>query len=341
MDELESDGRRLSATFDRAMTDVAPDLGPLVSGAATRGRVLRRRRRAAASGTVAAAVLLAVGGVVALTPDGRGDGGTVTAAAGAGSASGTASPLPPKEKDPGPNRYTDDGPEKVQAGTGANSGKVALTGHAAALGLVESLPRNGTFSAYEGYYSLVGWTQGERGNVLTESTLMYDDGKGPVNLRIKFEGGLGALFKPGSNPMGPGHDPSSIGYDDRYDCATITARPGPKLDRCEVTKLPDGSTLLLTELTQDRYRNRTVDLLRKDNHRITLTEMSGGIYGSPRELPHSLEQLKAAVTSGSLQEWITPERAEQANKGITPFFNNTPGRGAPGTPTASATPAGR
>ncbi|MFD0277145.1 hypothetical protein ACFVHB_25000 [Kitasatospora sp. NPDC127111] len=356
MDELESDGRRLSATFDRALAEVGPDLGPLVAGAAAQGRALRRRRRVATAGAVTAAVLLTVGGAVALTPGGgSGAASAVVAAGGAasasvsGSASGSASasaaasaspsgggaggtkkPLPASTKDP----RADDGPEKRNPGTGVNAGKVALTGHAAVLAVVEGLPTSGTTGGYAGYHGRVGWKGPEAADVMSAGELSYDDGKGPVQLDVKFEGGLGVLFRPGSNPPGPNADPHYIGYDDRYTCEKVNA--SRRLSHCEVAKLPDGSTLLLTESSNDGFRSRTADLLRADNNRITLTEFSGGVLGEPRELPLGLEQLKAAVTGQGLQEWITPERADQADRAIRPFRDSTPGKDRP-DPTASAT----
>ncbi|MBP0454709.1 hypothetical protein J5Y04_35085 [Kitasatospora sp. RG8] len=344
MDELESDGRRLSTTFDRAMDGVGPELGALVAGAAERGRWIRRRRRAAVTGAVAAVAVLAVGGAVALQP-GSGSRSATVVANGTASPSATASASPsaapptmkPREtstRDP----RADDGPEKRYPGTGANAGKVALTGHAAVLAVVEGLPRSGATGGYAGYHSPVGWTGPELLDVRTTGELSYDDGKGPVQVRVEFEGGLGALFRPGSYPPGPGRDPYIIGYDDRYNCEK--ARAARSNTHCEVGKLPDGSTLMLTESTSDGYRSRTADLLSKDNNRITLTEFSGGVISDLRELPLSLEQLKAAVTVQGLQEWITPERADQADQTIRPFRDSSPGRDQPGpggsAPTASA-----
>ncbi|MEU6233073.1 hypothetical protein [Kitasatospora sp. NPDC047058] len=349
MDELESDGRRLSATFDRALAEVGPELGPLVAGAAAQGRTLRRRRRLATTGAVAAAALLTVGGAVALTPGGGSGAASASgavAAGGATSASATAPASPSgtaagtaaggRKKPPVPtgDPKADDGPEKRNPGSGPHAGKVALTGHAAILAVVEGLPENGTTGGYAGYHGPVGWKGPETVDVMSAGEFSYDDGKGPVKLNVTFEGGLGALFRPGSNPPGPGRDPYSIGYDDRYTCEKVNA--SRQYAHCEVGKLPDGSTLLLTESSDDGYRSRTADLLRTDNNRITLTEFSGGVLGKPRDLPLGLEQLKAAVTGQGLQEWITPEQADAADQAIRPFRDNTPGKDAP-NPTASAT----
>ncbi|MFI6847378.1 hypothetical protein OG535_13710 [Kitasatospora sp. NBC_00085] len=344
MDELECDGRRLSTTFDRAMRGVGPELGTLVAGAAERGRSIRRRRRAAVTGAVAAVTVLAVGGALALQPGGgpRAAAGPASGTASTSAAAATASPsptaAPTTTRKPRPTStrdpQADDGPEKRYPGNGANAGRVALTGHAAVLAVVEGLPKGGTTGGYAGYHGPVGWKGPETVDVLSAGTLSYDDGKGPVQVDVKFEGGLGALFRPGSNPPGPGRDPYTIGYDDRYTCEKVNV--SRQYSHCEVGKLPDGSTLMLTERSDDGFRSRTADLLRKDDNRITLTVFSGGVLGDPRELPLSLEQLKAAVTGQGLQEWITPERADQADRTIRPFHDDTPGRDAP-DPTAPAT----
>lgn len=139
-DALEPDGRQLSRTFDRAMGGVGPDLAPLIAGAAERGRAIRRRRRAAVTGTVAAVTLLAVGAAVAVRP---GHGPATAAQVGP-----DGSPAPTASAYPTPVQKPDDGPEQLQYGTGTNAGRIALTGHALVLALVESLPPGGTVSGF-------------------------------------------------------------------------------------------------------------------------------------------------------------------------------------------------
>ncbi|MFJ8624069.1 hypothetical protein ACIRD3_14625 [Kitasatospora sp. NPDC093550] len=325
--------RQLAAAFDLAMEGVGPALGPLVTGAAARGRSIRRRRRLTATGAAAAAVVLVAGGALALRP-----GGSATATPALGTTS-TASPTAGRTF-PQPLQKSDDGPEKLTPGTGAHQGAVALTGHATVLTLAQALPPAHT-SNYAGYADLVGWTGPDMTNVIARGSLLYDDGTGPAQVLVEVDGGIGALYRPGSYPPGPGRDPFVIGYDDDYGCATTT---GPNIRACSAAVLPDGSHLKLTESAVGDTLTRTANLLRPDHTRVTVTalntaEVAGAAKGGTIRdgLPLTLDQLKAAAMATGFHEWITPEEAQRAEEAVRPFHDDSPGRDHPsGGPSASA-----
>ncbi|MFF2143891.1 hypothetical protein [Kitasatospora sp. NPDC058190] len=343
MNEPDVDGHRLSATFEQAMHGVGPDLGPLIAAGAQQGRSIRRRRRLTVAAAVTAVAALAVGGSVALRA-----GGGASATVAAASASPSASPSPssaaatPDKKDPQPVRESDDGAEQPLPGNGPNAGKVGLTGHATLLTLSRALPANGRTSGYAGYSQTVGWTGPERKDVMVRARLTYDDGTGPAEVGIVVEGGIGAQFRPGSHPVGPGSDPHIIGYDDYFSCDKLNATG--QLRSCSGSVLPDGSHLVLTERAVGATVSRNASLLRPDNTKVTVTASNtrlityqGGPVVLRDGLPLTLDQLKAAVMATGYQEWITPEEAKQAEQTIRPFHDDTPERNMP-SPLPTATP---
>ncbi|RKT17927.1 hypothetical protein BX285_2334 [Streptomyces sp. 1114.5] len=347
MNESDVDGRKLSATFERALDGVGADLGPLVAGAAERGRSIRRRRRTTAAGAAAVAAVLVVGGALTLRPGGGNAAVTVQAP------TASASPMPSRAF-PQLLQKSDTGPERLDPGTGAQQGSVALTGHAAVLTLARALPPGGHTSGFSGYSGVVGWTEAPTRNVAARATLLYDDGTGPVEVGVEVDGGIGALYRPGSYPPGPGQDPYVIGYDDEYDCTKTVA---PNIRSCSATVLPDGGHLKLTESVLDRVTTRTVNLLRPDNTRVIVTATNSVPVADSRKpqplregLPLSLDQLQTAAMAAGFHEWITPEEAERAEEAVRPFHDDTPGKNMPsgtgsganaGAATAGPTPGGK
>ncbi|MBV6701368.1 hypothetical protein [Kitasatospora aureofaciens] len=324
MNEPDVDGEMLSATFEQAMNGVGPDLGPLVVASARRGRSIRRRRRLTVAASVAAVAALAVGGSVALRPDG----GTPPSTAAASSALPT-----PAKQFPQPLQKSDDGAEHLSPGSGANKEMVALTGHAAVLTLARALPPGHT-SGYSGYSSLVGWTGPEMTNVAVRARLLYDDGTGPADVSVQVDGGIGALYRPGSYPPGPGKDPFVLGYDDHFSCDKVNVNGQYRY--CSGSVLPDGSHLLLTERAIGDVLTRNVTLLRPDNTKVTVSayntaEVAGQAKANTIRdgLPLTLDQLKSAAMAAGFQEWITPEEATRAEQAIRPFHDDTPGRNMP------------
>ncbi|MEU6972531.1 hypothetical protein AB0A71_33400 [Kitasatospora aureofaciens] len=332
MNEPDVDGRTLSAAFERTMDGVGPDLGPLVAASARQGRSIRRRRRLTVAGTVTAVAALAVGGAVALrTDDGAGNGGQAAAAAST-AGSPTASPTAPASgrRYPRPVELTDDSPEQPRQGTGPNAGKVAMTGHAALAALAKALPSDGRTSNYSGYSQLARTGNADPGHVMTAADLLYDDGSGPANVRLWFQGGFGANLKPDSRPSA----------DDLFSCAKKNARD--QFSYCSDSVLPDGTRLVLSEWTVRDALEREVDLVRPDQARVTVNTINTAeVAGQAKVqvvrdgLPLSLDQLKTAALSTDLQEWITPEQAQQAEQTIRPFHDGSPEHNQP---TGAATP---
>ncbi|MFJ9845535.1 hypothetical protein ACIRYZ_34855 [Kitasatospora sp. NPDC101155] len=325
MNEPDADGRKLSTTFEQAMDGVGLDLGPLVADAAARGRSIRRRRRLTVAGTVTAVVALAIGGTVAL----RTDGGSTTAVAVA-AASPTVSPTP-SQRFPQPLQRPDDGPEQLLPGTGPHTGEVAMTGHAALAALAKALPSAGRTSDYAGHSALLRPTKNaDPEGVLVLADMLYDDGSGPASVRLRVEGNLGAHLRADSNPS----------YDDLFSCAKLNK--GGQYRYCSDSVLPDGTRLLLIERATGDVLEREVTLLRPDLARVSVVaantaEVAGQakVQVVREGLPLSLDQLKAAAMATSLQEWITPEEARQAEQTIRPFHDNSPERDLP---SGSATP---
>ncbi|MFI9364568.1 hypothetical protein ACIG5E_26480 [Kitasatospora sp. NPDC053057] len=328
MNEPDADGRKLSAAFERTMDGIGADLGPLVAASARQGRSIRRRRRLTVAGAVTAVAALAVGGAVALrTGDGTGSGGQATAAA---AASATGSPAASSTTPVSGRRYprpvepTDDSPEQPRQGTGPNAGKVAMTGHAALAALAKALPSDGRTSNYSGYSQLTRTGSSDPGHVMTVADLLYDDGSGPANVRLWFQGGFGANLKPDSHPSA----------DDLFSCAKKNARG--QFRSCSDSVLPDGTRLVLTEWTTRDALEREVDLLRPDQARVTVNTINTAeVAGQAKVqvvrdgLPLSLDQLKAAAMSADLQEWITPAQAQQAGQAIRPFHDGSPEHNQP------------
>ncbi|MGW2376250.1 hypothetical protein [Kitasatospora sp. NPDC001683] len=341
MNEPDVDGRELSAVFERTMNGLGPDLGPLVAASARQGRSIRRRRRLTVVGAVTAVAALAVGGSLALRGgDGTGNGGqaaTAASATGSPAASPTASTAPASgRRYPRPVEPTDDNPEQPQPGTGPNTGKVAMTGHAALAALAEALPPDRRIYDYSGSSQLTRTGSTDPGHVSIVADLLYDDGSGPANVRLWFEGGFGARLGPDSHPSA----------DDVFSCAKVNAHG--LFSSCSDSVLPDGTRLTLTERTSHGALEREVDLLRPDQARVTVsTSNAAQVAGSDQAqvvrdgLPLSLDQLKAAALSAGLQEWITPAQAQRAEQTIRPFHNGMPGRTQPsGTATSRPGSAG-
>ncbi|MFH8383297.1 hypothetical protein ACH4E7_20505 [Kitasatospora sp. NPDC018058] len=333
MNEPDTDGRKLSAAFERTMDGIGPELGPLVAASARQGRSIRRRRRLTVTGAVTAVVALAIGGTVALRPD-RGTGPAVTGAATA-SPTVTTSPTPtpsptPSRRFPQPLQRSEDTVEPPLPGSGHNAGKVVLTGRTALSVLTKALPPAGRTSGYSGHSALVKANAEDPGSVLTMAGMLYDDGAGPADVRIMIEGGLGNLLKNHSHPS----------VEDLMSCAVINR--GDQFRYCSDSVLPDGSRLLLTERTVGDVLSREASLLRPDQARVTVNVINTAEVAEHAKvqvvrdgLPLSLDQLKAAAMSAGLQEWITPEQAKEAEQTIRPFRDDTPGR----TPLhSSATP---
>ncbi|MFB7476306.1 hypothetical protein [Kitasatospora sp. NPDC056184] len=322
MDELNDttgDGRGLSATFEQAMGGVGADLGPLVAGAAEQGRRIRRRRRTAVTGAVAAVAVLTAGGAVALQPgDGSATGGRIRAAASTGH-------------------------EQQVPGTGANAGKVALTGHAALQAVIQALPPGGTTSGYSGSSTVAVWNDLAFGadpwpepgrpsannygpspadpGVRSRGTLSYDDGTGPATITVAVNGDIG-----GDNLLGDSTDRargrSHIAY--AYTCGM--ANFVNQLQHCSDAVLADGSLLLVTEQAEGDRLARTVDLLRADHTqvrvRVTNTAKVAGASGytlTRSGLPLGLDQIKDLAMTAGLQDWITPGTAQQAEQAVQPF----------------------
>ncbi|WP_380285151.1 hypothetical protein [Kitasatospora purpeofusca] len=322
MDELNDtagDSRGLSATFDQAMGGVGADLGPLVVGAAEQGRRIRRRRRTAVTGALAAVAVLTAGGAVALQPgDGSAAGGRIQAAA--GSASSTS--------------------EQPVPGTGANAGKVALTGHAALQAVIQALPPGSTTSGYSGsstvatwndtvssttpwpepgkFYAEGIWGGPDRPGTRSRGTLSYDDGNGPATVTVAVNGGVGDSDDGESSSRAQARS----NFDHEYSCAI----PSDQYQHCSDTVLPDGSLLFVTEQAEGDRLARTAELLRPDFTQVrirvtnTVKRTDAPGYTQTRSgLPLSLDQVKAIAMSTGFQEWITPEAAQQAEQAVQPF----------------------
>ncbi|MET8623033.1 hypothetical protein ABZW30_04620 [Kitasatospora sp. NPDC004669] len=325
MHEKDVDGRTLTAAFERAVGGLGPDLGPLIAGAAVQGRSIRRRRRLTVAGAVTAVAALAVGGTVAARTDG-GTGGTVAVAAATASPSASAAPTPGRSY-PKPFHWSDDNPEQPQPGSGPNTGKVAMTGHAALSVLTRALPANGRTSGYSGYSELAKSTSLDPERVLVWAGMLYDDGAGPANVRLQVEGNLGAHYRPGSSSDGVNGRSGFLGYDDHFNCDVLN-RSG-QFRYCSGSVLPDGSHLLVIERQSGEILSREVDLLRPDKTMVTVdARNTASADGQPENqvvirkgLPLSLDQLKAAAMSTGLQEWITPEEAQQAEQTVRPFHD--------------------
>ncbi|MFD5466833.1 hypothetical protein ACFWIQ_29005 [Kitasatospora sp. NPDC127059] len=338
MNEPDADGGKLSDAFERAVGGLGPDLGPLIAAGARQGRSIRRRRRLTIAGAVTAVAALAVGGTVAL----RTDHGT-PAAAGAATASSPASQGPtaspsaptPSRRFPQPLQYSDETTEKPLPGSGPHTGKVVLTGRAALAALTRALPPGGRTSGYAGHSSLIKSNAADPGSALVMATTLYDDGAGPADVRIMIEGGLGDHLRTGGHPD----------QDDLLSCAVVNR--GGQFRYCSDSVLPDGGRLLLTERTVGGVLSREASLLRPDQARVTVSAINTApVAGYAKVqvvrdgLPLSLDQLKAAAMSPELKEWITPEEAEQAERTIRPFHDDSPGNtpSATTTPSAPATP---
>ncbi|WP_030597877.1 hypothetical protein [Kitasatospora aureofaciens] len=336
MNEPDVDGRTLSAAFERTMDGVGPDLGPLVAASARQGRSIRRRRRLTVAGAVTAVAALAVGGAVTLrTDDGAGNGGQAAAAAST-AGSPTASPTAPASgrRYPRPVELTDDSPEQPTQGTGPNAGKVAMTAHAALAALARALPPDGRTSNYSGYSQLARTGSNDPGYVQITASLLYDDGSGPANVRLSLQGGLGTRFRSGS-----GSHPDTS---DLFSCAWMNGSGGGHFRSCSDSVLPDGTRLLLTEKVLGDALEREVDVLRPDQSSVSLISINTAeVAGQAKVkvvrdgLPLTLDQLKAAALSADLQEWITPEQAQQAEQTIRPFHDGSPEHNQP---TGAATP---
>ncbi|MFE2109669.1 hypothetical protein ACFXAF_27930 [Kitasatospora sp. NPDC059463] len=308
------DDRGLSATFQRAMGGVGADLGPLVAGAAERGRRIRRRRRAAA-GTVAAAVALTAGGLLALRPDD-----------GTSAAPATVSVFPaPLPKPPS-------GPERQQPGSGADAGKVAMTGRATVHTLMGTLPAGGTTSGYAGHFVAAGLSPGpgttpvpggpNRPFVVSRGSLFYDDGNGPAAVTVTVEGGFAA------QAAGPAVNPADAFYDSTFSCAEVNA--AHVYQYCHDTVLPDGSRLLLIEQARGEELSRSAVLLRADDTQVrvnvsnTATVADAAPPARIRDgLPLTVDQVRAIATATGFQEWITPEAAQQAERAVQPFHEES------------------
>ncbi|MER5354266.1 hypothetical protein ABT093_28535 [Kitasatospora sp. NPDC002551] len=341
----------LTDTFERAMDGVGADLGPLVAGAAEHGRRIRRRRRATVAGAVAAVAVLTVGGTLGLH---SGDGPGVAPAAGGA----FPAPLPKPSS----------GPEQQQPGTGANAGKVAMTGRATVHTLLQTLPAGATTSGYSGrsavitsmiYYADHAFVSGPaRPSVQSGGTVLYDDGNGPATVSVTMVGASGSLTflataQPGSNqaPLTllttaqPGSDQDLVTafYDKHYTCARANATN--QYQYCSDSALPDGSRLLITELAQGERLFRTVDLLRPDGTQVRVNvNNTATVAGAatPEQirsgLPLTLDQIKAIAMDTRFQEWITPEAAQQAEQAVQPYSNEDPGPGAPSAPAGDPIP---
>ncbi|MFE6872047.1 hypothetical protein ACFVFS_36585 [Kitasatospora sp. NPDC057692] len=322
MDELNdtaADGRGLSATFTQAVGGVGADLGPLVAGAAAQGRRIRRRRRTAVTGAVAAVAVLATGGAVALQP---GDGSAADDRIRAASSTGHEQQVP---------------------GTGANAGKVALTGHAALQALIQALPPGGTTSGYSGSSTVAVWNDLSFGadpwpepgrpsaenfgpspadpGVRSRGTLSYDDGTGPATITVAVSGNIG-----GDNYYGDSTDQARARSHVAYDFSCGMANFVNQLQHCSDAVLPDGGLLLVTEQAEGDRLVRTVDLLRADHTqvrvRVTNAAKVAGASGytlTRSGLPLSLDQLKALAMTAGFQDWITPGTAQQAEQAVQPF----------------------
>ncbi|GAA3058755.1 hypothetical protein GCM10020229_83060 [Kitasatospora albolonga] len=128
--------------FGDAVGDAAPDLGPLIAGAAREGAALRRRRAFGVAGATAVVAVLAVGGALTVTP-GPGepaDGTRVALTAASGGTPATA------------------------------AGQVPLTGQAAVLNLARLVPVALTHGDYTGRDLLPGTAQPEARGELTVRT---------------------------------------------------------------------------------------------------------------------------------------------------------------------------
>ncbi|MFH9348107.1 hypothetical protein [Kitasatospora sp. NPDC017646] len=334
MNEPDADGRKLSAAFERTMDGLGPDLGPLVAASARQGHSIRRRRRLTVAGAVTAVAALAVGGAVALrTGDGAGNGGQAAAAAStAGSPTASSTASASSGRYPRPVERTDDSPEQPRPGTGPHVGKVAMTGHAALAALTKSLPPDGRTSNYSGYSQPAGTGSTDPGYVQVTANLLYDDGSGPANVRLSLEGGFGTHHRSDSHPSAA----------DLFSCAWMNGSGGGHYRYCSDSVLPDGTRLLLTEKATGDVLSREVDVLRPDQARVTLNSINTAEVAGQAEvqvvrdgLPLSLDQLKTAALSADLQEWITPETAQRAERTIRPFHDGSPEHNRP---SGSATP---
>ncbi len=356
MDELDQDGDRLSRALGRAMGEIGPQLGPLVTGAAARGRSLRRRRRAGAAASVAAVAALALGGALLVHP---GTGAADTAAA--------------------------NGDPTLVAGTGPNAGKVALTVQAALLAAYDVLPTGTPRLAAAGSRlvrrgSGSGSGSGEQPvSVMAQASISADHAHGAQGLMVNLTDKVANSEL--RHPAGPA----------LYTCATDVQPP----NSCRASTLPDGSRLLLRETRSSTLSTREALLLRPDGTGVSVTAIhdlqtqppstpvaqsasgspaattsgaadgaangaapdgaaaggaavggaaADGAAGPLADLPPiTLEQLAAVAESAELQPWISPEFAARAATVITPFEDNSPpgpGSSARPSPGSTGLPAG-
>jgi hypothetical protein len=269
---------------------------------------------------VTAVAVLAVGGTVALrTDDGASAAAAAAAAAAATASQAASSPTPtPGRRFPQPLERTDDNAEQPQPGSGPNAGKVAMTGHAALAALAKALPSDGRTSGYYGSSHMFEATSRDRERVDVLAGMHYDDGSGPATVQLWIEGNLGAHLRADSNP----------GYDDYFNCDVPTKRG--QFRYCSSSVLPDGSRLILLERATGDDLSREALLLRPDQAMVTVEARNTAEVAGQKEfqrvrdgLPLSLDQLKAAAMATSLQEWITPAEAQQAEQVIRPFHDDT------------------
>lgn len=206
------------------------------------------------------------------------------------------------------------------AGTGASAGKVALTGQATVLGLIDALPAGTPLKEFGGQTAVTRqkWTQ-------TYGQATFDDGKGKVRIGVNVQ----APF------LTPGQ------FDDFYDCAK---RAKGAQASCSVSKLPDGSTLLLADDARlgGGKIERVADLLRADGTRVLAFTFNYEDFGRAgaklRDAPPlTLDQLKAVVTSAELTEWVPADFLTRAAQTVTPYADE--GDGTSANPSTRPSPA--
>ncbi|MER7708868.1 hypothetical protein ABTX81_39075 [Kitasatospora sp. NPDC097605] len=145
----------------------------------------------------------------------------------------------------------------------------------------------------------------------TRGALLYDDGNGPAAVTVAVSGGIGDHDPSGAPVAG---SPATAFFDGLYSCS----RPvNQQAQYCSDAVLPDGSRLLLTEVTEHGRLFRTAHLLRADNTEVRVnvnnrTQTRDG-------LPLTLDQIKAIAMAPGFQEWITPDAAQQAEQAVQPF----------------------
>ncbi|MFE2041974.1 hypothetical protein ACFXAZ_13785 [Streptomyces sp. NPDC059477] len=272
-------GSELSRALGTALTDVSPRTEFLVAGAVARGTRTRRRNRVALWGSLATAAAALTGAVLLLTPPAQQD--TVQTVT-----------LPD---------FSAVGDDPVPAG------KEPLTGAATLALLTELLPGEPSVADTDArdsdpQYTAV-QTYGEVTLTGGGQVAVWLQGAYVQQAERNDQAGSG-FDRPTSKPelSDPAHMPSRSELGRHYSCEAGD-------DGCRITKLGDGSVLLLQERGSGSGTQLTADVLRPDGTRV-VAKATGTAYRAA--------QVQALATNPRWQEWVDPEVNDAAEKRFTP-----------------------